>query len=64
MPNFFSLDDGLSFISISLIDSFGYDHEEPNKGSTWIKLKDGNTLRTNRPVAEVAEMLGSVNLWY
>lgn len=64
MPNFLTLDDGLSYISISLVESFGNEHEEPHKGGTWIKLKDGKILRTSRPVSEVAEMLGSVNLWY
>jgi hypothetical protein len=64
MPNFFSVDDGLSFFSVSLVESFGHQSEEPNKGGTWIKLKNGHILQTSRPVGEVAEMLGSVNLWY
>jgi hypothetical protein len=64
MPNFFSVDDGLSFISVSLIDAFGHESEEPHKGGTWIRLKDGTVLRTSRLVDQVAEKLGSVNLWY
>lgn len=59
MSNFFSYDDGLSYYSVSLIESFGHE-----SGGTWIKMKDGTMLHISRPVASVAELLGSANLHY
>ena len=65
MPNFVTFNDGLSYMPISEIESFGYDGEEMNKGGTWIKLRDGRTERTPWEVSKVAELLGPcVNLHY
>jgi len=65
MPNFVTFDDGLNYVSIAEIDSFGYDYEETNKGGTWIKLKNGNTVRSGWEVSKIAELLGPVaNLHY
>ena len=65
MPNFVTFDDGLSYVSISEIESFGYDYEETNKGSTWIKLRDGRKIQSSRSVSKIAEFLGPVaNLHY
>jgi hypothetical protein len=58
MPNFVRFDDGLSYMSIGEIESFGYDQEEKNKGGTWIKLRDGRILRSRWEVAKIAEFLG------
>ena len=65
MPNFVTFDDGLSYLPISEIESFGHDEEEPNKGGAWIKLKNGRKLKTQWGVSKVAELLGPcVNLHY
>jgi hypothetical protein len=65
MPNFVTFDDGLNYVSISEIDSFGYDREENNKGGTWIKLRNGDTVQTPWKVSKIAELLGPVaNLHY
>lgn len=64
MVNFFTLDDGLSYTAVSLIESFGHGQEGEHKGETWIRFKDGRIFWISRPVGEVAEMLGSANLWY
>jgi hypothetical protein len=65
MPNFVTFDDGLSYVSISEIESFGYDYEETNKGGTWIKLRDGRKIQSSWSVSKIAEFLGPVaNLHY
>jgi hypothetical protein len=67
MPNFVTFDDGLSYVALSEIESFGHDRDEgkgPDLG-TWIKLRDGRTIRTPWDVSKVAELLGPVaNLHY
>ncbi len=63
MPNFFTYDDGLTYHSISSIESFGVDQQHPDKG-TWIRFKDGNTIILSRPTDSVAELLGSANIHY
>ncbi len=65
MPNFVTFDDGLKYVSISEIESFGYDEEEDNKGGTWIKLRNGRLVRSSWSVEKIAEFLGPVaNLHY
>ena len=65
MPNFVTFDDGESYLSLSEIESFGYDREETNKGGTWIKLRNGHTVRSSWSVEKIAEFLGPVaNLHY
>ena len=65
MPNFVTFDDGLSYVSIYEVESFGYDSEETNKGGTWIKLRNGKSVRTPWSVSKVAEFLGpTANLHY
>jgi hypothetical protein len=65
MPNFVTFDDGLNYVSISEIEGFGYEGEGPNKGGTWIKLRDGRTVQTSWEVSKVAELLGpTANLQY
>jgi hypothetical protein len=65
MSNFVTFDDGLSYVPISEIESFGYDREETNKGGTWIKLRNGRAVKTQWEVSKVAELLGPcVNLHY
>jgi hypothetical protein len=65
MPNFVTFDDGLNHVSISEIESFGYDYEETNKGGTWIKLRNGHTVHSHWEVSKIAEFLGPVaNLHY
>jgi hypothetical protein len=65
MPNFVTFDDGESYISISEIESFGYEREGNLQGGTWIKLRNGNVMRTQWEVSKVAEMLGpTANLHY
>lgn len=61
MPNFVTFDDGLTYVSISHIDSFGSQQEEgTHKGWTWVKFKDGHIVHTQWDVAKVAELLGPV----
>jgi hypothetical protein len=65
MPNFVTFDDGLSYVPISDIESFGHEAEGDFKGGTWVKLRNGHTVRTRWEVSEVAEKLGPVaNLHY
>ena len=65
MPNFVTFDDGLNYVSISEIESFGYDNDEANKGGTLIKLRNGYKIQTQWEVGKVAEMLGpTANLHY
>ena len=65
VPNFVTFDDGLSYVPISEIESFGNDEEETNKGGTWIKLRNGLKVKTPWKVSKVAELLGPcVNLHY
>ena len=60
-----TFDDGLSYVAISEIDSFGFEHEGDNKGGTWIKLKNTHVVHSQWRVEEVAEKLGPVaNLHY
>jgi hypothetical protein len=65
MPNFVTFDDGLNYVSIAEIESFGYE-EGPNKGgNTWIKLRNGQTHHSSWSVEKIAEFLGPVaNLHY
>jgi hypothetical protein len=65
MPNFVTFDDGLNYVSISEIESFGYEHDGENKGGTWIKLRNGHTNHSSWSVEKIAEFLGPVaNLHY
>ncbi len=60
--NFVTFDDGMTYISISEIESFGYQREGNNEG-TWIKLKDGTIKHSLWGVLHIAELLGPcVNL--
>lgn len=65
MPNFVTFDDGLNYMAIAEIESFGHE-EGPNKGgSTRIKLRNGNTVHSSWSVDKIAEFLGPVaNLHY
>lgn len=61
MPNFVTFDDGLTYIAISEIESFGHE----NEGGTLIKLRNGRTLHSSWKVEEIAEKLGPcANLHY
>jgi hypothetical protein len=63
--NFVTFDDGLNYVAISEIESFGHEYEGDFKGGTWIKLRNGDTLRSSWRVAEIAEKLGpTANLHY
>lgn len=64
--NFVTFDDGLTYVAISEIESFGYEREEGNyKGKTWIKLRDGRRFNSSWEVSEIAEKLGpTANLHY
>jgi hypothetical protein len=65
MPNFVTFDDGLSYVSISDIDSFGHEEEGNFKGGTWVKPRNGHVMRVRWEVSEVAKMLGpTANLHY
>jgi hypothetical protein len=65
MPNFVTFDDGMNYVPISEIKSFGLDRDENNKGGTLITLRNGNTIQTAWKVSEVAEKLGPcANLHY
>jgi hypothetical protein len=65
MLNFVTFDDGLNYIAIAEIESFGYDYAEPNKGGTQIKLRNGQLLHSPWSVTEIATKLGPVaNLHY
>jgi len=65
MPNFVTFNDGVSYVPISDIESFGRQDEGEYKGGTWVKLKDGNTEYTKWKVGEVAKRLGpTANLHY
>ena len=65
MPNFVTFDDGLNYVAISEIESFGYDREETNKGGTWIKLRNGHIVHSSWSVEKIAVFLGPVaNLHY
>jgi hypothetical protein len=63
MPNFVTFDDGMSYIAISQIESFGIDKTDESRRTLFV-LKDGRKIHMSRPVSECAEMLSSVNLWY
>jgi hypothetical protein len=64
MPNFVTFDDGLNYISISDIESFGDEGEGDSKG-TWIKFRNGEIRHSLRKVSDVASKLGpTVNLYY
>ncbi len=65
MPNFVTFDDGLSYIPIADIESFGHEEEGDFKGGTWVKLRNGHTVRVRWSVGEVAKRLGpTANLHY
>jgi hypothetical protein len=65
MPNFVTFDDGLSYVPISQIESFGHESEDQRKGTTWIKLTSGHVVYSQWPVSKVAELLGpNANLHY
>ena len=65
MPNFVTFDDGLNYISITEIHSFGYEGGPNKGGQTWIKLRTGERFLLSWSVEQVAEMLGPVvNLHY
>jgi hypothetical protein len=65
MPNFVTFDDGVSYVAISEIQSFGCDGSEDNKGGTVIKLRNGRELHSQWRVEDVAEKLGpTANLHY
>jgi hypothetical protein len=65
MPNFVTFDDGLNYVSISEIESFGVGDLESLEDGTWIKLRNGHKVQTQWNVSEVAEKLGPVaNLHY
>lgn len=65
MPNFVTFDDGLKYISIAEIESFGFESEGEFKGQTWIRLRNGHTIRTQWGISKVAELLGpTANLHY
>jgi hypothetical protein len=62
MVNFFSIDDGFSYIAVRLISSITTE-SRAGHAFTVITLQDGTKMDTSRPIAEVASALGSVNLW-
>jgi hypothetical protein len=62
MVNFFSIDDGLSYLAVRQISSITSE-SRAGHSFTVITLLDGTRLDTHRPIREVAEALGSVNLW-
>jgi hypothetical protein len=63
MPNFVTFDDGLNYVAIADIESFGYQHDGDFKGGTWVKLRNGHTVRVQWEVSE--EKLGPIaNLHY
>ena len=65
MCNFVSFDDGLSYIAVSEILTFGLSGDEGiGDRYTLFKMRDGSNRQTSRPKSEVATMLGSVNVWY
>jgi hypothetical protein len=65
MPNFVTFDDGLTYLAITEIKSFGHERSENKGGGTWIKLRDGNTFHSQWEVSEIAEKLGPcANLHY
>jgi hypothetical protein len=65
MPNFVTFDDGLNYVAISEIESFGYDRDEDNKGGTVIKLRNGRELHSQWSVEEIAKTMGpTANLHY
>jgi hypothetical protein len=64
MPNFVSFDDGLTYVAISQIKSFGIDDSGIGDPFTLVKMLNGEEYRTSRPIAEFAELVGSVNAWY
>lgn len=51
MPNFVTFDDGVNYVSISEIKSFGYDRDESNKGGTCIELRDGRKIHSQWQVS-------------
>ncbi len=55
MPNFVTLDDGLTYFTISEIAAFGHDQE---RGGTWIRFTNGKNSWTQYEVSQVAELLG------
>lgn len=65
MANFVTFDDGLNYVALAEIESFGH-LEGPNKsGETLIKLRNGDTFRSSWSVDKIAELLGpTVNLHY
>ncbi len=58
MANFVTFDDGMNYVSILEIESFGLDSDENNKGGTLIKPRNGKTIQTGWRISEVAEKLG------
>jgi hypothetical protein len=66
MPNSVTFDDGLNYIAISEIESFGYDNDKENDGGTVIKVeKNGHAWRSQWSVEEIAKRLGpTTNLHY
>ena len=65
MINFVTFDDGLNYVAIAEIESFGWDYDEENKGGTYIKLRNGKILHSQWKVGEIAEKLGpTANLHY
>jgi hypothetical protein len=65
MPNFVTFDDGLNYVSISEIESFGHEQNGNPKGGTWIKLRSGHTMHSQWDVSTMAEKLGPcANLHY
>jgi hypothetical protein len=65
MPNFVTFDDGLNYISIADIESFGYEKNANPQGGTRINLRNGHTVSVQWEVSEVAKLLGpTANLHY
>lgn len=65
MPNFVTFDDGLNYVAIAEIESFGSEEGPDERGTTWIKLRNGKTIHSSWSVSKIAELLGPVaNLHY
>jgi hypothetical protein len=65
MPTFVTFDDGITYVPLSEIESFGLDRDEDNQDGTLIKLRNGGKIRTMWKVSDVAEKLGPcANLHY
>lgn len=63
MTQFISFNDGLSFENADQVIRFAMEERDGQK-VTIFHMKDGTSRMTSRPIAEVAEMLKAVNLWY